>query len=340
MKKRLLNTGLILASMLFTHICWAQSSNGLHYTVIHHGANGIEIHETDVENDSDLTIESYISNLGFEAEDADIINVSNGSDFVSSDSEIWLINEEEDGSGSQTIEIMMDDENFDLSMEEIMQNATEEGEQQIIVKTIMLSDEESAPMGDLDIEELIEEAQSNISMVGSTEMDVRVEKTIDEEGNEITQMWVNGEEVDPETYDGNIHMFEIDGEGENDFIFLSEGECPDTAFMSDCMNFTIGIISPMESEEDRSMESQNNIENLSFKPRTQDQYELSFLSKDSAKTQIVLYDIQGKEIMNKNLGDFQGEYLDTISLGNMSSGTYVLNIIQNGERVVKKILVN
>ena len=55
----------------------------LNYSVIHHAGMSIEIHDTVVDPATGFTIEDYLDMLGYDSDEAEIIEITDEMDFVS-----------------------------------------------------------------------------------------------------------------------------------------------------------------------------------------------------------------------------------------------------------------
>ena len=83
------------------------------------------------------------------------------------------------------------------------------------------------------------------------------------------------------------------------------------------------------------------IEDLQFFPNPTDgDFRMSFFLPQRGETSIYIYDANGKEVLARNLGNFQGAFNDDFDLSRFESGTYILNIVQNNLRLAEKIIVN
>jgi hypothetical protein len=83
------------------------------------------------------------------------------------------------------------------------------------------------------------------------------------------------------------------------------------------------------------------IEELKFYPNPTDgNFRMSFFLPQRGQTAITIYDTEGKEVVRKDLGNFQGNWDNNIDLSHLDSGTYILNITQNNLRLAEKIIVN
>jgi hypothetical protein len=116
--------------------------------------------------------------------------------------------------------------------------------------------------------------------------------------------------------------------------------------------FTVAIVSKLTEPESEpkpegavnvftSDEAKLPIEDLKFFPNPTDgNFRMSFLLPQRGQTAITIYDVEGKEVLRKDLGNFQGNWNNNIDLSHLKSGTYILNITQNNLRLAEKIIVN
>ena len=116
--------------------------------------------------------------------------------------------------------------------------------------------------------------------------------------------------------------------------------------------FTLAIVSKLsEPENEPEPKTEVNvftaddaklpIENLKFFPNPTDgNFRMSFFLPQRGQTSITIYDVEGKEVVRKDLGNFQGNWDNNIDLSQLNAGTYILNITQNNLRLAEKIIVN
>lgn len=111
--------------------------------------------------------------------------------------------------------------------------------------------------------------------------------------------------------------------------------------------YTIAIVSTIKGDDTAQPENLNStsmahmIRDLKYFPNpTTDKINISFFLEEEGQTNISIYDIEGKEVYRKDLGNFKGAYNDQIDISNLQPGTYLMNIIQNDLRLAEKIIVN
>jgi len=116
--------------------------------------------------------------------------------------------------------------------------------------------------------------------------------------------------------------------------------------------YTVAIVSKLNEPENEPKPKQETsvftaddvklpIEDLKFFPNPTDgNFRMSFFLPQRGQTAITIYNAEGKEVVRKDLGNFQGNWDNNIDLSNLNSGTYILNITQNNLRLAEKIIVN
>lgn len=373
-----LGTFASIALLAFT----PSDDNGpMRYSVVHTEGNTVMVFDTTVADASVYSVDQFLADHGLSADNAEIFNLDEIQSMESRvlDSDVWLmhpgaIEESEmevriektiDDEGEEVVRKWVNGEEVEWDGEEIemdgdnivIQKFFHEGEmpegminidstQHLIQKTMMfIVDDKKGEKG----EEIEIEVQVQ-------DMDVQVETTIDEEGNEVTQVWINGEEVDPEQLEemngeGNVFiqiieddqnvMIEEFGEGgENVFVFETEVESNGPIGAQ-----TIVFISSAdeEGEGSKSMETpevDSIIQDLKFMPNPSNgQFALQFNLTQKKRTQIDIHDMSGKLVYTENLGRFSGAYSDNIDISSEGPGTYILSITQGKERIVEKLIV-
>lgn len=340
MKKiNLIVTSILISIGLFSFT--NNNDDGLvKYTVVQHQGFNVTVHDTVIDPSTGFTMEDYLTELGLNTNDVEIVNTTTtDAQFISTDTDVWFFNSEnsDDGLSNSSFEMNISEgetEGTQIIMIEENEDGTqptENGEiQSSTVKKMIISND---PNTELDDDMTMITINSDAVEGESTEMNVEVESEIDDEGNEVVHVLVNGEEVDPATFNGNIN---IQNMGNSNVMLFN------TDASSNACNFTLGIISLVDDTEDKSMTVSTNsstIRDIKFIPVDDNSFQLSFSNEEKGNTEIKVYDINGRVIFEENLGDFEGEYSNTISLPTHSTGTYILNIIQNGVPTVKKMLV-
>lgn len=328
----------VLGLMAFGLFSFTSNSDSemVNYTVIQHEGFNITVHDTTVDISTGFTIEDYLTELGLNTGEVEIIDTSNSeSQFVNSDTEIWFFNSETNENGSSTFEMNIQDGNQEgtqiIMIEESEEMTLEEGteEQIVMIKKMIISDDPNAMEMD---DEIVTITIDGDTEGEATEMNVRVEMEVDEEGNEVMHMWVNGEEVDPNTFDGNINI-QHSGPPLGTTMFVGEGE------MGDENNFILAIISSSDDSNKSAVTPDSSIKDIKLISTNENTFNLTFTNDKKGNTEIKVYDINGRVVFEDDLGQFSGVYSGEISLPSVSKGTYILNIIQDGVPAVKKMIV-
>jgi hypothetical protein len=273
----------------------------------------------------------------------------------------WIDNE---GIHIEVLENIMiiDEESFDDEKVVILHESGEEGEgQPYVIQRVVKGEPGMRKSGDTEM----------------IEMNVEVEEIINAEGETEVQILANGELIDESEHDqylnieggeGNIEIIIINdsGEGEEgevefiietEDIFVVKGECEGgNEFIFDGMSnadYTIAIVSsgeeiePVPSNESSGPTAKSTmqkhelaIDELKFYPNpSQGQFNLTFNLPKKGKTQILIYDMQGKKVHEQDLGRFSGKYNADINLSDAGPGTYILNIIQGNKKIAEKLIV-
>jgi len=190
--------------------------------------------------------------------------------------------------------------------------------------------------------------------------------TKDPEGEEIeVQVFIDREDMkDSEVLQENVMEFKGPDGFVEDVIVVKHHSTVNTLrseplFMhedEEMEPYTVAIVSKLkepknESRNEPQSEPKLNtftsdnaklpIEELKFFPNPTDgNFRMSFFLPQRGQTAITIYDANGKEVLKKDLGNFQGNWDNNIDLTSFESGTYILNITQNNLRLAEKIIVN
>lgn len=250
------------------------------------------------------------------------------------------VEQEIDSDGNETVQVWINGEEVDPSA----------------LDTLGISPQDAEVIIEIDEEELGEGNEFDYEFgADEVDMEVQVEKTLDEDGNEVTQVWINGEEVDPSVLDSLenaegyqeviIHkeiIMEGEGEdGENKFVFMNGGG-QHMAFFGEGAGHTIVLVSSENGSEKAAKpeRSKLDIENLSFSPNPNGgQFELSFNLPQSGKTEVVVYATDGRTVYQQNLGKFSGPYRKSIDISNEGAGTYILHVKQGKKTLAEKLII-
>jgi len=82
------------------------------------------------------------------------------------------------------------------------------------------------------------------------------------------------------------------------------------------------------------------MDNLSFHPNPSDgKFTLKFITEQKGDTEIRIYDINGKEVYNERITNFDGKYEKEIDISENGSGTYFLKVSQGDKMMTRKIIL-
>ncbi len=107
-------------------------------------------------------------------------------------------------------------------------------------------------------------------------------------------------------------------------------------------------VSPEEAEminsnSDEKIEIDNdlNVEDFKYYPNpNQGVFDLTFSVSETGITDIVIFDQKGKKVYSERLVDLNGTYNNQIDISDQASGSYFMQITQNGKTFSKKIIKN
>lgn len=159
------------------------------------------------------------------------------------------------------------------------------------------------------------------------DMDVRIEKTVDEDGNVTIKKYVNGEEVEHDFHGMDHHG-----------AWVSDGDNVCVIVMSSITKF----------DEEENSEALKNLENkseltvneLSFNPNPNNGlFDLNFTLEEKGKTQLRIVDVSGKAVYEEDLGRFEGSYSNSIDITKEGPGIYFLQILQGDKAMAEKIVI-
>jgi hypothetical protein len=188
---------------------------------------------------------------------------------------------------------------------------------------------------------------------GEKSHSVKIIKSIDDDGKVTMKKIINGEEI--EIDDKEIHklskghkmMFigddgKIDGNHEVTIDVQMDGE----------EKKHMVIITKITSENKEEIAKKNpavksklnkkelSIDKLKFSPNPNNgKFDLSFKLDKKRPVQIKIFDVQGKEVYNEKVTDFDGEYSNKIDISENGEGIYLLQITQGGKASISKILI-
>lgn len=162
----------------------------------------------------------------------------------------------------------------------------------------------------------------------TTDMNVRIEKEVDEEGNVTVKKYVNGEEVEDNIHHMDHHNVWVDDEGGTYTMVM-----------------TMSITREDEESNEDALKNVINkdelaVNDLSFNPNPSDGlFTLSFNLEEKGKTEIRIVDVNGKTIHKEKLGDFTGQYTGNIDISEEGPGIYFLQLFQGDKAMAEKIII-
>ena len=82
------------------------------------------------------------------------------------------------------------------------------------------------------------------------------------------------------------------------------------------------------------------VDKLRFSPNPNNgKFDLNFKLKDKKKVQVKIVDMQGKEVYNETVKDFDGKYSNKIDISENGEGIYILQIVQGNKASTSKIVI-
>ncbi len=88
------------------------------------------------------------------------------------------------------------------------------------------------------------------------------------------------------------------------------------------------------------MNNKLEMDKLSFHPNPNDgKFTLKFNTEEKGNTDIKIYDINGKEVYNERIQNFDGKYEKEIDISENGSGTYFLKVSQGEKMMTRKIIL-
>ena len=191
---------------------------------------------------------------------------------------------------------------------------------------------------------------------GGENQTIQILKTVDDDGNVTVKKTVNGEEVefdeeDMKSMPGGHKMIFIsdDGktskmEGNHEMVIDGNVESDNGKEMK-----KIVIISKMTKTEKSSKDipasvdidkQELAVDKLRFSPNPNNgKFDLNFKLKDKKKVQVKIVDMQGKEVYNETVKDFDGKYSNKIDISENGEGIYILQIMQGNKASTSKIVI-
>ena len=207
-----------------------------------------------------------------------------------------------------------------------------------------------------------EDEEGNVKIMIKSDEDggeshtVEIIKIVDDDGKITVKKIVNGEEIeldddDMMKMDGGHKMIFISDNGEVKSMGGNHEMTIDVNVESEDGKKTkqIVIISKITTSDKSSDEistavdlgkKELSIKKLKFSPNPNDgQFELNFKLDDEKPVQIKIMDIQGKEVYNETVNDFNGKYSNKIDISGNGEGIYILQVVQGDKASTSKIVI-
>ena len=293
-----------------------------------------------------------------------IIKIVNGvktevdSTFDCSEKMKWIasLGENDGDSICKKIKIMMDENSEEMDFDFDMKML--EG-QNGVVKMIVNGKETTITPDEMEVHfekihdqvEIIEGEKGKMKVMVKTEGDeeqtVEVFKTIDDDGNVTVKKIVNGEEVELDATQEQL-LIEMDDKKINQnktMVFEVDVEA-DNVGQKKHVVIISKVIKSSSSENNKLPASVNlnkkelAVENLRFSPNPNNgKFELNFKLEKEQAVQVKIVDLQGKEVYNEMVNNFEGYYTNQIDISENKEGVYILQIIQGNKASTNKIVL-
>ncbi|NNE56355.1 MAG: T9SS type A sorting domain-containing protein [Flavobacteriales bacterium] len=291
MKRALIIASVALSSMALVAFTSSKevAKEFVHISVVHHADGQVVVLDTTFEAASGYTVEQFLIDNGLDPESTDIIqtNQLNGTYTQNLMQDVWFVNEkpkmerrmifisDEEGGAEQRV---FEGKDHPASMEVKLMKLEEDGEvkykkfvngEEVRITPAELEKMESnSASGPKHVKRVVKkqgsEGEGSKGAEGET-LDVQVEKTI-ENGEEVIQMWINGEEVNPEDHpelldpqagEGQEIEIIIDQEGgssgENVFIKKLGEDGPEMKFSEETQEVEVQVTLDENGEEQVTM---------------------------------------------------------------------------------------
>jgi hypothetical protein len=186
---------------------------------------------------------------------------------------------------------------------------------------------------------------------GEESHSVKIIKTIDDDGNVSVKKIVNGEEEEMDGMEsvGKHHkMMFIDGhslkDGSNSFTIDLSVDSEDGEDKKKVVIIS-KIITDEKSnkkgaETKRAKMKELSVENLKLSPNPNDgKFDLSFDLDKKKPVTIKIIDMQGKEVYNEKVSNFEGSYFKNIDISENKEGVYILGIKQGNKLKSSKMVI-
>lgn len=216
------------------------------------------------------------------------------------------------------------------------------------------------------IEEYIIEEESGAYFIGEDGEMKKVDKdvvwtddasgemkiTVTVEGDSTIIIERDGTVMELENFEkeNNVFIYKTDTDGEEVDVFL---EVITTSGGDSTSAFKKKVILKSLNEDDYSslqksgadMGSKENeklaIEKLKFHPNPSDgKFTLEFSTQEKGTTEVMIYDINGRQVYQEKVKNFDGLYKNDIDISSESTGTYFLKIKQGDKLCTKKIILD
>ncbi len=150
--------------------------------------------------------------------------------------------------------------------------------------------------------------------------------------------------------DGTIDVQTVDGKECAEDVFVNVMKTKDgdktTVITTKCIIKSLNEKDKKSLEKagvDLAPESNDNkleMDKLSFHPNPSDgKFTLKFNTEQKGDTDIRIYDINGKEVYNERVRNFDGKYEKEIDISENGSGTYFLKVSQGEKMMTRKIIL-
>lgn len=185
--------------------------------------------------------------------------------------------------------------------------------------------------------------------------------TDESEGKKVFRVKVDDHETVIVESDGEVLDLDDLDKKHNVFVYSSEAEGEEVEMILEILSKENGegmsfmkkiILKPLNEEDfealhksgadigDRDSESLS-VEGLKFHPNPSDgKFTLEFTTPEGGSTEIMIYDVNGKQVYTEKIKNFDGHYEKAIDISAEDSGTYFLKIKQGDRISTKKIILD
>jgi hypothetical protein len=318
----------------------------LRMTIMRHEDGGIHVFDTVVEVNSGFTIEQFLQSKGFDPKEAEIIHTSKLPNRIATEV-----------SGGQE----RNNKSMSVMVVENMENTN--GEDHIVTITKIVESDGNVSLekkvngeivdfdGDqiADFKELIQKA-NDISVESEDNKLLYEFKTINDDGDE-------DDELREKRLLNSVQSakIKVNNDLAFDHSFISTGAIGDPVIIITPSNLTatktIAIVTKEDKISEKSdddpdsgvsstREAQLILKDLSFFPNpSHGNLTLQFFLPQQGQTDIIVYDLTGKEVYTSRLGNFQGQFNEQLNLTNLEPGTYIMRISQNNASLAEKLII-